>query len=331
MIPAGSPCRVAGDHGQLEQQLDSFAPDVCLMNFSCDSVAIDDVGMIREQRRWQNIPLVGVGYGTPEQMRIQAYRNGIDDFLDDLSSAEELNWKVRRWAQFFRSSELGSSMTAFLDVLRDDELSPFAPLIHATGVLRNVPAFKEHEQLSMWLDGIDIMSEDMASRIDLLRDYLRCREGEQAFTPMACSVGAALLPQLDIWREHINVPGVQIITPETGMETQVTADFSSLKRILRWMGNNACEHARSKVTVTITEEMGMVNIDVTDDGDGFEADEVEQVFAGFQVGSRLNLPYQLGLHLSLAREMLRFQDGLIEVAQPGPGNTTVRIVLPLAG
>jgi signal transduction histidine kinase len=83
-----------------------------------------------------------------------------------------------------------------------------------------------------------------------------------------------------------------------------------------------------------TESYGLtpgffVKITVTDTGIGMEKDIIENIFNSFFSADLVNSPEKKGLGLTLAKEIIQYHDGVIDVwSSPGVGSF-FSIILPL--
>lgn len=105
----------------------------------------------------------------------------------------------------------------------------------------------------------------------------------------------------------------------------LTADRDLLFRVFLNLTRNAIEAGARTVTVSASEQDGVVAIDIADDGPGLPAALAEDPFRPFHSGRRGGS----GLGLAIARDLVRAHGGEIELAATGPGGTRFRLSLPL--
>jgi signal transduction histidine kinase len=110
--------------------------------------------------------------------------------------------------------------------------------------------------------------------------------------------------------------------PETLM---LTADRELLFRVFLNLMRNAIEAGARHVTVSATEQDGIVTIDVADDGPGLPEALAEDPFRPFHSGRRGGS----GLGLAIARDLVRAHGGEIELAETGRQGTRFRLALPV--
>ncbi|MBE8521706.1 HAMP domain-containing histidine kinase [Amycolatopsis sp. H6(2020)] len=139
----------------------------------------------------------------------------------------------------------------------------------------------------------------------------------------------------DLVTEHLTArlprDGVEV-RPEIHADPVVQGHAGRLERVLRNLVDNAERHARSRVTITLTEDGGHGVLTVRDDGPGIPADQRERVFDRFV---RLDDDRAReddggsGLGLAIATEIARTHGGTLRVAESTSG-ACLELRLPLA-
>jgi signal transduction histidine kinase len=110
-----------------------------------------------------------------------------------------------------------------------------------------------------------------------------------------------------------------------------------LARMLRNLGDNACEHAVSTVSLRLTTDRGIARITVADDGPGIEPDSRSRAFERFtRLDGARHRPVHgsgAGLGLAIARQIVLNHGGGISVADREDGHSGAVFVvqLPLTG
>jgi len=104
----------------------------------------------------------------------------------------------------------------------------------------------------------------------------------------------------------------------------VLGDRRGLARLLRNVLENAVRFSPPTGRVRIATERSdeALEITISDDGPGIDADDVERIFEPFARGSRNRDPEGTGLGLTIAREIARSYGGDVRVV-PGPGGSFV--------
>jgi signal transduction histidine kinase len=122
--------------------------------------------------------------------------------------------------------------------------------------------------------------------------------------------------------------GVAIVV--TGPAASVMADRGQLTRAVRNVVTNAVQHAPPGSEVSVSTAPRTLR--VTDRGPGIAKADVPFVFERFYRAdrSRGRQPAGSGIGLTVARELVAANGGMIEVETTGPAGTTIRIELPSA-
>ncbi len=127
--------------------------------------------------------------------------------------------------------------------------------------------------------------------------------------------------------------GGRSLTIQQGPCVKVSADPDLLKQILLNLLSNALRYSPSETPVVIGWKLvvGEVEIWVSDQGQGMDAETLSHAFEPFYQGKNTVVSGDkgIGLGLSLAKSMVEAQGGMIRIeSEPGKG-TTVSFTLPL--
>jgi signal transduction histidine kinase len=111
---------------------------------------------------------------------------------------------------------------------------------------------------------------------------------------------------------------------EAGLPS-VNIDFLRIKQVLLNLLQNAIVHtpAGGSITIGAARKDGMVEISVTDTGDGIPAEELENIFERFHRvdKSRSRQTGGTGLGLTIAKSLVEAHKGKISVqSEPGKGS-----------
>lgn len=117
---------------------------------------------------------------------------------------------------------------------------------------------------------------------------------------------------------------------------RVEGSERDLARLLRNLGDNARDHARSLVSIRLTTAEGWAEFSVTDDGDGIRKEDRDRVFERFtrldDARSRTVRGGGAGVGLSIVRQIVRDHQGTITVEDRsnGEAGAVFLVRLPLA-
>ncbi|WP_166671166.1 sensor histidine kinase [Cryobacterium psychrophilum] len=117
---------------------------------------------------------------------------------------------------------------------------------------------------------------------------------------------------------------------------RVEGSERDLARLLRNLGDNARDHARSLVSIRLTTTEKWAEFSVTDDGDGIRAEDRDRVFERFtrldDARSRTVRGGGAGVGLSIVRQIVRDHHGTITIEDrpDGQAGAVFLVRLPLA-
>ena len=166
----------------------------------------------------------------------------------------------------------------------------------------------------------------------LLADLIlstRASSGSPVVAPYRVDLVTVVLEAVEAAAVDAEGAGVRLTRdlPET-LET--TADGIRLRQALDNLIGNAILYGAGRVDVTVEEFGDDVVVTVVDDGEGIDAEDVEEVFDRFFRGAnaRRRQVGGAGLGLSIVRTIVEAHGGDVSVASVAGEGTTVRMSLP---
>ncbi len=168
---------------------------------------------------------------------------------------------------------------------------------------------------------IDSAAESAGAAVSELLELARIDSGQ--FAPRLAPL------RLDLLVEEV-VAGVRVegcdIVADTARSITVDADYALLHHAVENIVRNAASRARN-VTVTARVEGKDAVVEVADDGPGFPAELLPEVFERFRRGDSRG---SSGLGLAIARSLVEAHKGRAEAANGAAGGAVVRLRLPVA-
>jgi signal transduction histidine kinase len=122
----------------------------------------------------------------------------------------------------------------------------------------------------------------------------------------------------------------KVLVDDDGVDAvQVLGDHDQLRRMVANLLTNAARHARTRITVTLTEGQAGAELIVADDGPGIPADQRKQIFERFARldEARARDAGGTGLGLAIAKQIVDAHHGDIGVTDASPG-AHFAVVLP---
>jgi len=121
------------------------------------------------------------------------------------------------------------------------------------------------------------------------------------------------------------------VDPASIGAVQVMADRDGLRVILENLLDNAHKYGGGQVQLAGAMRDGHWQLDISDQGRGFEPDSAEKLFDVHNRGSGEGMTHGAGLGLAIARQLARRMGGDITAHSPGPGKGAVfRVTLQVA-
>jgi two-component system, OmpR family, sensor kinase len=173
------------------------------------------------------------------------------------------------------------------------------------------------------LDAVDEAAASLEATIETLMSAARAQAGEAPGTSDAGEIARTAVGAC----AHLAAErGLRLhaVPPRAPARTGVSMPVAA--RIVEPLVENACRHARARVSVGVVPEDEGVLIDVVDDGPGVDSAHLDDVFeSGWQSGESPDHG-GAGLGLALSRRLARASGGDV-TAEPGPGGR-FRVRLP---
>jgi signal transduction histidine kinase len=186
-------------------------------------------------------------------------------------------------------------------------------------------------------DGVDEIVDDSKALTEIVEDLLIAADPRQSteveevdLAAIAAAVGRAAEAAADERGVHVEV--------ESAGAAMVSGAAVSLRRMVVALVDNAIDHARSRVILTVTSEKGQIVLRVGDDGAGFAGVPDERVFERFAssrpASGEAGQGRHYGLGLALVAEVVGRHRGSVDASNGGPdggpdGGAVVTVRLPV--
>ncbi|WP_166788484.1 cell wall metabolism sensor histidine kinase WalK [Cryobacterium sp. TMS1-13-1] len=170
----------------------------------------------------------------------------------------------------------------------------------------------------------------MSELIDDLLFLARAAEGVARSTTTLVDLDDLVLAEVHRLRElggrEIEIRGVRA--------ARVEGSARDLARLLRNLGDNAREHARSHVAIQLATTEDSAKISITDDGDGIQPEDRDRVFERFtrldHARSRTAHGGGAGVGLSIVKQIVQDHDGRITIEGRSDGRSGAVFVVWLS-
>jgi signal transduction histidine kinase len=182
------------------------------------------------------------------------------------------------------------------------------------------------------LESMRVHVRQEAGMVEDLIDAARTLTGQMSIARAPLVLGQVLRDAIATVETHAHEKGIRIeVTPDNhGDDIRLEADGRRLQQVFWNLLFNAVKFtpAGGVIRIEILRPDGMVGIDITDSGQGIEADDLPHVFGAFRLQQQDNAS-GLGLGLYIARRIVELHQGTIGVSSAGRGRgATFTIRLP---
>jgi two-component system sensor histidine kinase KdpD len=260
----------------------------------------------------------------PEQLHLlEAFTAQIAIALDRVSLAERA-----QAAQVSAAAE--NVRNALLAGISHDLRTPLAVIAGSASALAeqgdDIPAARRHELAA----SIYSQAEHVTELISNVLDLTRLESGGLAPTteayPLEEIIGA-VLHRLDHTLAHFEVdialaPDLPLVEVDPKLIEQVLAN------LLENAGKHAAGATRLRISAVVRDDM--VEVRVSDDGDGLPAGDPDRLFAKFERGHAENAVGGAGLGLALVRAIVEAHGGHAHAERRNPRGATFVFTLPIA-
>ncbi|MER7517052.1 HAMP domain-containing sensor histidine kinase [Streptomyces sp. NPDC126499] len=207
------------------------------------------------------------------------------------------------------------------------------------GLRAQLESALRHPEGVEWPEVVGEAVQDVVRLQALANDLLLLARMDGAPRADAAEEEVGLGPLIeDLLREHRHLPVARGLDLDGGAPAHayVNGNPAQLERLLRNLLDNACRHARSRVTVRCAEVGGARwELSVEDDGPGIPVADRERVFERFTRldAARARSDGGAGLGLAIAREIAVRHGGTLAVADGDGDRGGARLVahLPAGG
>jgi signal transduction histidine kinase len=183
------------------------------------------------------------------------------------------------------------------------------------------------------LESMRVHVRQEAGMVEDLIDAARTLTGQMSITRKGVMLGQVLRDAISTVETHAQAKQIQVqVTPaDHGKHIWLEADGQRLQQVFWNLLFNAVKFTPvgGVIRIDIRRPNGMVEIDITDSGQGIEPEDLPKVFGAFTLQQHDNAS-GLGLGLYIARRIVELHGGTLSVSSAGRGHgATFAIRLPV--
>jgi signal transduction histidine kinase len=265
-------------------------------------------------------------------VRLGAYRRLEGLRVRDRRRQQELERALAEARQAQELRRVNEMRTRFMNVAAHELATPLTPLLIQVRLLRSLAAQMQPDARK----AVGILDRSLARLNGLVRDILDGSRLQSDRLPLALAdvdLAALLREAVDAYAPAAEQAGVTLVLGEAPPAT-LRADGKRLHQVLGNFLNNAMKFTPPGGTVRVRAavEGRQVRVEVSDDGLGFPADQVANLFQPFsQLHEAVPGRQGSGLGLYITRGIVERHGGSVGAHSAGPGQgARFWALLPLA-
>ncbi|MCC7044572.1 MAG: PAS domain S-box protein [Acidobacteria bacterium] len=186
--------------------------------------------------------------------------------------------------------------------------------------------------------GLDVVARNTRMQAQLIADLLdisRIATGKLQLETRRVDLAAILREAIDTVEPEAEVKDIEIVQHLGEAIAPITGDPARLQQVVWNLLSNAIKFTPSggRVTATLSQRDGRIELVVTDTGVGVAPDVLPHVFERFQQADRsITRRFGgLGLGLSIVKHLVDLHGGSVRAESPGPGRgATFTLTFPIA-
>jgi signal transduction histidine kinase len=313
--------------------------DVRLEDFDAEDATGLSIARLLRERNPEALIVMLTGYAVVSTIR-DAFRAGVDEFLDKSSfSEEEINRVLDRLAvrreterESIRQRQLNKLMYEVLSMISHELRSPLLT------IQRNAEA--------LGLGALGSLTSEQSEAVETIRsavrrefvllnahlDLNRIERGVERLDYREYDLVALVREEVLAHRAEADRKGVKLEAYLPRKKAIVKIDVNRFRVALNPLMDNAIKFSPDggKVSVRVVLATGYVEVRVSDQGPGIRPAELDQLLSWrtFEATEFTQRIRSSGLGLSMAKRMIELHDGKLWVESDGKSGTTVGFRLP---
>jgi len=221
----------------------------------------------------------------------------------------------------------------FISILAHDLRSPFNGLLGSCEILKKGMDRFSKKEILRFVGFIDISSKKIFNLLTNLLEWSRIQRDVTPFDPKPTNLHALINETYALVKPSAEAKEVSL-QMDVPKQTEAEIDPEMIKTVIRNLVSNAIKFTKKgeKVRVFAQQTPQSVEIEISDNGSGMEAETKESLF---KIGETKSLKGTngeegTGFGLLLCKEFVDKHNGTIEVESELGEGTRIKVVLPLS-
>jgi two-component system sensor histidine kinase/response regulator len=297
---------------------------------------------VHQNPAWVPIPFIFLtARGQQTDIRT-GYSLGADDYLikpfepDDLIIKVEARLKRVRAIRSATRQEVDRMKQQLIAIFSHELRTPLTSIYGYANILHEDHDSMDDKTITQMLDEVADGAERLVRLVENLMLMVRIDSGvigmEIARYGAQVSLSSLLKRVVEAYRPAAAMRNVEVVL-EIKDDLAVPGMRNYLENVMKNLVDNGikfCKHGGGHVQVTLDAQSNRAVVSVTDDGIGMAQGDFERIFDRFEQINRQEMEQQgVGLGLTLAKSLVEYHSGVIEVESELAKGSTFRVRLPL--
>lgn len=298
---------------------------------------------VHENPAWVPIPFIFLtARGQQTDIRT-GYSLGVDDYLikpfepDDLIIKVEARLKRVRAIRTATLKEVDQMKQQLIAIFSHELRTPLTCIYGYANILQEDHDSMDDKTVTQMLDEVADGAERLVRLVENLMLMVRIDSGvigmEIARYGTQVNLSSLINRVIETYRPVASMRNVRIDL-DVKAEPIVPGMRNYLENVTKNLVDNAikfCKHSGGHIQVTLETHEGQAVISVTDDGIGIQRSDFGRIFERFEQINRQEMEQQgVGLGLTLAKSLVEYHKGSIEVQSEVAKGSTFCVHLPMA-
>lgn len=324
--------------------MDDYTPDLIISDITMPGMdGYQFFDAVRQNPAWITIPFIFLtARGQQTDIRT-GYSLGADDYLvkpfepDDLIIKVEARLKRVRAIRAATRQEVDNMKQQLITIFSHELRTPLTCIYGYANLLQEDHDSMDDRTVTQMLDEVADGAERLVRLVENLMLLVRMDSGVVGMEISRYGVKVELSPLLkrvvELFQPIAAMRNVDIDLQISG-DPIVSGMKNYLENVMKNLVDNGikfCKHGRGHVQIKLETDGDQAILTVSDDGIGIAEADYERIFVRFEQINRHEMEQQgVGLGLTLAKNLVEFHGGSIELQSEVDRGSTFCVHLPLA-
>jgi len=238
---------------------------------------------------------------------------------------------VIRKAQLYKETQDALETRDFFISLASHELR--TPLTSINGYIQLLHSrmAKKNTVESKWVTELYSESKRLTNLIQELLEINRIKQGTLQFVLRECELLKIIKEAIEKSSNIYPNRKIEFHPASSYKSAPIVADFEKLLQVIMSIIANSTKFSpeESIIKVSLSKKLGNYHLQVIDKGQGMDRRDIMKVFEGFYKAES-HVKEGIGVGLMLAKHIIKYHRGTIEIFSEKKKGTIVQITLPIA-